>query len=154
MDEISSPWQSEKLVILGQYKNLSKIREFISQITRKAGFSEEESYNIQLAVDEACSNIIEHGYGRDQLGNIECICDYSGSELIITLRDFGRPYNFYEIREPDLNVDLDRRNIGGLGVYFIKSLMDDVHFNSFTLPESKDGLTFVNELVLIKRKKS
>ncbi len=56
----------------GEFSSLAEISDFIAENTKLAGFDEMGTYAIQLAVDEACSNIIEHAYGKDLSGVIEC----------------------------------------------------------------------------------
>jgi serine/threonine-protein kinase RsbW len=87
-------------------------------------------YAIQVAVDEACSNIIEHAYGGQGHGNIKCTCRILGDRLVIELQDDGCPFDPAKVPKPDLEAKLSDRAAGGLGVYFIKQLMDDVQFKS------------------------
>ena len=86
-------------------------------------------YAVQLAVDEACSNIIEHAYGGEGRGDIICVCDSHDQGLTVTLQDKGRPFNPREIPEPDLHCRLEDRQEGGLGLYIIYQLMDEVKFD-------------------------
>jgi serine/threonine-protein kinase RsbW len=97
---------------------------------------------VQVAVDEACSNIIEHAYGGEVAADapcppgtprpqiIRCTCRTQQDRLIIELHDHGRPFDPATVPKPDLDADLNERHAGGLGVYFIQQLMDAVHFES------------------------
>ena len=105
--------------------------------------SEEEIYDIQLAVDEACSNIIEHAYGVDQSGDIECSFSKVDDGLLVILHDHGRPFDLSKVPEPDLTSGLNQRPIGGLGLHFMRSSMDEIHY------ESKGEIG--NVLMMIKR---
>jgi serine/threonine-protein kinase RsbW len=98
-----------------------------------------------MAVDEACSNIIEHAYGGEGRGPIECACHVYDDRLIIALHDYGCPFDLTQVPQPDLEAGLQDRNAGGLGVYFMHQLMDHVQF------ESKPGAG--NTLTLIKCKR-
>jgi serine/threonine-protein kinase RsbW len=95
-----------------------------------------------MAVDEACSNIIEHAYGGEGIGNIDCSYEVTDRSLIITLRDTARPFDPTVISDPDLDVQLEERALGGLGVYLIRQLMDIVDHRY----ESGEG----NILTLVK----
>jgi serine/threonine-protein kinase RsbW len=110
-----------------------------------AGLNESESSRCQLAVDEACTNIIEHGYGGENMGEIRVTCATEPGELTITIRDQARPFDPSEVPEPQLNANLDELRIGGLGLYFMRQVMDAVEF-------SHDGRG--NTLVLVKRRDS
>ncbi|MDX9863395.1 MAG: GAF domain-containing protein [Anaerolineaceae bacterium] len=112
----------------GYYENLEKIADFVRQHARQAGFGETALYAIETAVDEACSNIIEHGYGGEGKGDIECCCEFDETSLTITLTDQGKPFNPSEIDMPNLNVPLDQRKAHGLGLYFMHQMMDEVSF--------------------------
>ena len=112
----------------GSYENLEKIADFVRQYARQAGFGDASLYAIETAVDEACSNIIEHGYGGEGKGDIECCCEFDETSLTITLTDQGSPFTPSEIDMPDLNVPLDQRKAHGLGLYFMHQMMDEVSF--------------------------
>jgi serine/threonine-protein kinase RsbW len=99
---------------------------------------------VELAVDEACSNIVEHAYRGVKKGEIECTCDAGPEALTIILRDHGRPFDVSAVPEPDLDTNLKDRRVGGLGIFIMKKLMDEVHFETL----GKSG----NLLTLVKRK--
>lgn len=113
----------------GYYKNLEKIAVFVRQCAQQAGFEEAGLYAIETAVDEACSNIIEHGYGGEGLGEITCGCEFNETSITITLIDQGQPFSPSEIDLPDLTAPLDQRKAHGLGLYFMHQMMDEISFN-------------------------
>ena len=128
----------------GQYTSLEAISDFIAQGSHKAGFNSKDTYAIQLAVDEACSNIIEHGYGEQENGKICCSYKILKDGLEITIQDWGKAFNPEVIPEPNFDVELDNLKPRGAGLYFIKKLMDKVEFNF----DSDAG----NLLTMIKKK--
>lgn len=152
MDEITSAVRKETLKVSGEYKNLRRIRAFVNRLTGQAGFGEEESYKVQLAVDEACSNIIEHAYGGENKGEIECVCAFTKDLFFVQLKDQGRPFNPDSIEFPDLKSTLQEREIGGLGVYFIRQLMDKISYKSIPISVSGESHPMVNELTMVKRR--
>ncbi len=113
-----------------RFEYLDEIREFVGAIARQGGFNDKEVYAIQLAADEAASNIIEHAYEDSTEGRLECSCGIEESDLVIKLHDDGKPFDPSRVRKPDLKADLSRRQIGGLGVYLMRKLMDDVRYES------------------------
>lgn len=113
-----------------RFEYLDEIRDFVAEAARQAGFSDKEIYSLQLAADEAASNIIEHAYEGIPNGDIEISCDMRGRDLIIKLHDNGRPFNPARVKKPNLKADLSERQIGGLGIYLMRKLMDDVHYES------------------------
>jgi serine/threonine-protein kinase RsbW len=124
-----------------RYKNLDDMRHFAAQAAKDAGMDDTEVYAVELAVDEACSNIIEHAYGLNYGGEIECTCTTENDYLTIILRDHGKPFDPSGIVKPDLESGLAKRPLGGLGVYLMRQLMDVVQFES--LGEAGNLLTMV-----------
>jgi serine/threonine-protein kinase RsbW len=113
-----------------QFDFLDEIREFVAQIAREGGFTEKEIYSLQLAADEAASNIIEHAYEGISNADIDITCDVSGDTLTITMRDDGKSFDPSNVKQPNLKADLSERQIGGLGLYLMRKLMDEVHYVS------------------------
>ena len=126
------------------FHSLDEIREFVGEVARQVGFSEKEVYSIQLAADEASTNIIEHAYAGVENGRIEIDCNITGDDLKIVIRDNGKSFDPSSVPEPNVKADLSERKIGGLGMYLMRKLMDEVFYES--LP--KGG----NILTMIKRK--
>jgi len=144
------------LTVPAQFKNLKKIRRFVKKFIRQAGFNEDESYKVQLAVDEGCSNIIEHAYTGENQGDIVCSCECSNEELIIQLVDYGKSFDPERIEAPDLHSSLKDRKTGGLGLYFMHQLMDEVTFTIVPESVAVNGEGVVdrpaNMLVIVKRR--
>jgi serine/threonine-protein kinase RsbW len=124
-----------------RYKNLDDMRQFAAQAAKDAGMDNTEVCAVELAVDEACTNIIEHAYGLDKGGEIECTCTAANDCLTVILRDHGKPFNLSSVTEPDLSSGLEKRPLGGLGVYLMRQLMDEVRFEA--LGEAGNLLTMV-----------
>jgi serine phosphatase RsbU (regulator of sigma subunit)/putative methionine-R-sulfoxide reductase with GAF domain/anti-sigma regulatory factor (Ser/Thr protein kinase) len=129
-----------------RFDQLDAIRGFAAQAARDAGMDDSETYAIGLAMDEACTNIIEHAYQGEGKGDIECICESDGACLTVVIRDHGKPFDPSTVSEPDLEADIDNRHVGGLGVFLMKQFMDEVHFE----PLGESG----NVLTMIKRRKT
>lgn len=113
-----------------KFEFLDEIRDFVAEVARSGGFDEKEVYSIQLAADEAASNIIEHAYEDVADGQIELTCEMQGSTLFITMQDHGRPFDVKKIKKPNLKANLSERQIGGLGIYLMRKLMDEVKYQS------------------------
>jgi len=125
----------------GRFDSLAAISKFVTHAAETAGLDERAVYAVQTAVDEACSNIIEHAYGGQDRGDIECTYRAGDDGLTVILRDHGRPFDPARVPEPDLHAPLKDREIGGMGVYFMRQLMDQVHFES--APDAGNVLTMV-----------
>ena len=122
-----------------KFEFLDEIREFVGDIARAGGFDAKDVYNIQLAADEAASNIIEHAYEGMSNGLLELSCGVKGSTITIILVDHGESFDPSEIPMPDLKADLSERKIGGLGIFLMRKLMDEVYYE--TRPNKSNVLT-------------
>ena len=127
-----------------KFEFLDEIREFVGDIARAGGFGDKDVYNIQLAADEAASNIIEHAYAGISNASLDVTCDMRNDTLIITMRDNGKPFDPSKVKQPNLKADLSERQIGGLGMYLMRKLMDDVRYEA----NSRTG----NLLTMTKRR--
>lgn len=128
-----------------RYESLAALSDYVSKQAMAAGLDEKEVYAVQLAVDEAATNIIDHAYGGEDRGEIECTCTIRGTELKVTLKDQGEPFVPEEVPDLPVGAPLDEISPGGAGLFLMKKLMDEVHF------EFQEG---GNVLTMIKRKKS
>jgi serine/threonine-protein kinase RsbW len=106
---------------------LSVIREFVAESSRSLEADEQAIRDLQLAVDEVCSNSIRHGYGGQE-GQIEVSVDRIGHSIRVVVRDWGRAFDPEQIPVPDLDVPLEERSLGGLGLFLVQQVMDDVRF--------------------------
>ncbi|MCC6498955.1 MAG: ATP-binding protein [Anaerolineales bacterium] len=127
-----------------KFEQLDEIREYVGTIAWQNGFGDKDVYNIQLATDEAASNIIEHAYASEPDGALELTCGMQGDRLVIVLVDHGAPFDPADVPLPDLQADLADRKIGGLGIFLMRKLMDEVHYQS--------NADMSNVLTMIKRK--
>jgi serine/threonine-protein kinase RsbW len=128
----------------GRYESLAEIEDFISQIIAEVGFSPAQVYEIRLAIDEACTNIIEHGYGDEGIGEIVCSGESTEEGVTIIIKDWGKKFDPDQIADPDFDVDLEDLQTRGAGLFLMKNLMDEVNFDF----DNSDG----NTLIMTKRK--
>jgi serine/threonine-protein kinase RsbW len=131
MEEVEKVTDTEKhfeLKIPNQTDNLELIRDFIGKVSGKVGFDDEEIDKIRIAVDEACTNVIKHAYegeGEDHIGIIIKI-DYSKLTIVVT--DRGKGFDPKGIELPDMENYFAELRVGGLGIYLMNTLMDEVDY--------------------------
>ena len=130
---------------IGKFSNLENICEFVTKEAEIAGLNEDAIYAVQLAVDEACSNIIEHAYQDEADGKIVCDCNIVDDGLEIILKDRGKPFDPESVPEPKIGVPLKELKLRGAGLYLIRNVMDDVFFEF----NDRDG-----SILRMKKKKS
>ena len=129
----------------GRFDQVAIVCQFVVAGAEESGFGIDELFQIELACDEACTNVIEHAYGGEEKGDIRVTWQFSASAFTITIVDDGRPFDPDEVPTPRVPAnpnDLDDLQIGGLGIHFMRKLMDEVHFHI----NDKQG----NRLVMVK----
>jgi anti-sigma regulatory factor (Ser/Thr protein kinase) len=142
---------TNRVKLPAQFESLESVREFVGAQAEVCGLDAKAVYQVQMAVDEAFTNIVEHAYGGQNIENgIECTCQTSEEGLVITLEDCGVPFDPSRVPEPDLTSDLKDRKVGGLGLFFMHKLMDEV---SFTFVPGGCGGNGCNILRMVKRKR-
>ena len=110
-------------------KNLKRLIQFVSGFAMAEGFSEKRIREIELATEEALVNIFKHAYPAEMTGEVELRCRMDeASGLIIEILDTGKPFDIQSVSEPDLSAKISDREIGGLGVYFIRKMADEFHY--------------------------
>ena len=119
-----------ELIVKSRTENLSSIRDFISSKASAAGLIKEDIENIMLAVDEACTNIIKHAYSSYPDGKIVIKLEFNSEKILISIIDHGGIFNPDAVPDPDLQKYYQNGRVGGLGMYLMKTLMDDVKYIS------------------------
>jgi sigma-B regulation protein RsbU (phosphoserine phosphatase) len=117
----------KKLEINASLENLNKALNFINTELEQHGCPEDIRGKIEIAVEEIFVNITNYAYSPDS-GNAVIFLSVTDN-IIIRFEDTGRPYNPLEKGEPDLSKPLMERDIGGLGVFLVKKLMDNVEYS-------------------------
>src|SRR5689334_11210642 len=92
-----------------KFEFLDEIRDFVADVARQGGFSDKEIYSLQLAADEAASNIIEHAYEGVSNASLDISCDIRDEEIIIVMRDQGTSFDPSQVKQPNLKAKLSER---------------------------------------------
>jgi serine/threonine-protein kinase RsbW len=132
------------LTVSGYFENLAKIAQFIDQAAAAAGLDERATYAIQMAVDEACTNIIKHAYGGEGSGQIRLTYQIEPEGLQVDIYDQGQAFDLADVPQLDVEAPLAERQRSGMGLFFIFELADEVEY-SFDTPQG-------NHLRLFKRR--
>lgn len=139
------------LTVPGRYKEIKRICEFVAAGAAQAGFDENTIFHMELCCDEASTNIIEHAYGEEGIGNILISYKVGNEDFTIVMRDNGEAFDPSSVPPPPAIANNEasaeeltsQLRIGGLGLHFIRNLMDEVYFTSDRLHG--------NELVMVKK---
>jgi len=110
-------------------ESLTDFREFLKEhCAGLPGVTDEVLYDVQLAVDEACTNIISHGYADLDPGSIILDLEVEPVQLIITLTDFGHSFEPSSTPIPDVEAPIEERELGGFGLFFIQQSVDEMDY--------------------------
>jgi serine/threonine-protein kinase RsbW len=120
----------KELKVTSKTENLSLIREFIQSAAVQVGMQPGITEDVMLAVDEACTNIIKHAYESFPDGEILLRLKYSDHKFTITIIDYGHSFHPEDVPDPDLQKYYRQHRVGGLGMYLMKTLMDEVKYSS------------------------
>jgi serine/threonine-protein kinase RsbW len=125
----------------GKMSELPVLIEFVETACKDAGIGPDLCFDLTLALEEAASNVIEHGY-KGRGGDLGVLFRVAGGDVTLELRDNAKPFKPGKVGRPDETIPLEERPLGGLGLHLMHELMDEVYYE--TLP---DG----NLLTMIKR---
>ena len=120
------------------------IRDFVKSIGTQSGMSDMDVARLELAVDEACSNVMEHAYESDgtQQVSIRATLDQDAVEIVVV--DTGKGFDPSSVEQKKLQDMVAAKRTGGLGMRIMKSFMDEVHYQM--LPGVKNELRMVKRL--------
>ena len=109
---------------------IPRLMEALDPFAKAQGFSDEELFNLNLCLDELLTNTINYGYDDQENHEINVTLDISGELMTLALEDDAAPFNPLEKSTvPDLEVNLEERVIGGLGIYLVRTFMDDIRYS-------------------------
>jgi serine/threonine-protein kinase RsbW len=132
-----------RITVASKLDNLVKIGTFVADTARRLKVPDATIWDIQIAVEEACTNIIQHAYAMRPDKPISVGCRLRNREFIVRIRDFGAGFVPESISQPTLGAHLAERRSNGLGMFLMKKLMTRLKY------KSDDGRG--NELTLVKK---
>jgi anti-sigma regulatory factor (Ser/Thr protein kinase) len=128
-------------------ENMELLVQFVSDNARKLGFSGKRIKEIELAAEEALVNIIDYAY-PDRQGDIKVTCvQHPPKKFVVEIEDSGIAFDMLSLKDPDISAGILDREIGGLGVFLIRKLMDEVHYHR------ENGRNILNLIVHIPQPK-
>ena len=125
-------------------ENLALIREFVGSTAQQAGLDPTEAAGLEMAVDEACANVIEHAYGHDVTKEVIVRVTLDGETLSIDIEDTGRGFDPGAVGQEELEQLISKRKTGGLGMRLMTKLMDEVRYE--IEPGKKNALHMTKRL--------
>lgn len=134
-----------ELRTIAKIEHLHMVTAVMSSIGEQLNLTEKMTFAIELAVDEAFTNICHHAYPAMEKGDVVLIVEVNDHDLQITLLDWGEPFNRSAIPQYDKNTPIEQRAHGGMGIHLIEHLMDSAVWIK------SDGANSPNMLIMTKR---
>ena len=116
----------ESRIFVADVKELDNLFEYSSRLLKILDFSSRDITMINTALEEVFVNVAKYAY--DEKGTVEVSLSNDKSKVIFVFRDSGKPFNPLEKADPNINASSDEREIGGLGIFMVKKIMDEVHY--------------------------
>jgi len=116
------------LLLRNQYADIERLARAVAAFGLAHRLSEDMVGDIRLALEEAVTNIIMHGYTDTEDHEIEIRFSFSADRVSFTIIDDGQPFDPLQAPSPDLKHDFDDMPVGGLGVHLYRQLMDNVSY--------------------------
>jgi len=114
-----------------ELRSLPEFRKYINlACSQRGGIAKQVIGDLQLAVDEACTNIITHGYNGMNPGSIILSLEFTDDWIEVTITDFGLAFEPSPAPAPNLEAGLEDRPTGGFGIFFIYQTMDQIDYTS------------------------
>ncbi len=129
---------------IAQLDNLPLIRTFVKECCETTNLDSHTAYDLVLAVDEICTNIVTHGYKGLEPGPITVRFRAGKNQVTIKISDKGHTFDPGNAPEPNLDRDWRKRPVGGLGLFLVNKIADEVSYESG--PDDMNHLTLVKKL--------
>ena len=133
----------KKLVIKNDISEISKLAVFIDELGEEMNLTPELIFNLNLVLEEAVSNVILYAYGKEEQKDISLVAYLSDNNLVFVLTDSGMEFDPTKVPDADVTLSAEEREIGGLGIYLIRQIMNTVEYQRI---DGKNVLTMRKEL--------
>ncbi len=134
-----------RLKLPASLENLQRFLNSVSACAETEGFDQTRIQEVELALEEALVNIFKYAY-PEAPGEVEVGCGVENDRLMIEVIDSGVPFDLTTSPDPDLVSDVDQRKIGGLGIFLIKKMVDELRYR-------REGARNILSLVIQKGKR-
>ena len=133
----------KEITIKNQISELERVNQFVDEICEELGLDMELQMNLNLVMEEMVSNVIFYAYPEGKTAEIELLAESDGKELTFVLSDKGKEFDPTAKADADPDVNPAERDIGGMGIYIVKNIMNEVSYQRL---EGKNLLTMKKEI--------
>lgn len=116
------------LVMGNDIQELNKLEPFLNDFFAQEDLNPSLLPQLNLALEEAATNVIMYAYPEGEKGTADLTLDIKDGHIIATLSDAGVPFDPLQLPDANLDVSLEERKIGGLGIHLIKEIMSEIEY--------------------------
>jgi serine/threonine-protein kinase RsbW len=108
---------------------MALVRGFVTDFATRNAMASEEQSRILIVLEELLTNVEKFGYRNRPAGSAEVVLELEGTRLKLEFTDDGDPFDPMQAPPPELDAPLEERGIGGLGIYLVRALADELHYS-------------------------
>ena len=133
----------KSIVLVNDISEIARLNEFVEEIGNEFSLSPEVVFNLTLVLEEAVVNIINYAYPKEEHESIYLSAKLHNDSIILVLTDTGKEFDPTMAPEADITLSADERPIGGLGIFLIRQIMNEVRYERI---DGKNVLTLEKKL--------
>lgn len=135
----------EKSIILAnEISEIGRLADFIEDMGNEFSLAPDVRFNINLVLEEAVANIINYAYPKDEHESIYLSARMHEDSIVLVLTDTGKEFDPTMAPEVDVTLSAEERQIGGLGIFLIRQIMNEVRYERI---DGKNVLTLEKKLI-------
>lgn len=124
-------------------KDIGDLLDFVDAFCRQADISDNDAFDLRLAIEEVCTNVMMHGYTQQRPGPLEVSLCADSDSVVIAVMDRAEPFDPEHAPRPDLEASPEQRQVGGLGWHLVRRVVDQIIY--------RYDVTYGNTVTLVKR---
>ena len=134
----------KEITLEARQENVRTLTEMVDAELEKLDCPMKAQMQIELAIDEIFTNIVSYAYGSGTgTATVQMSYDAGTGEVSLVFMDSGVPYDPLKKNDPDVSLSADEREIGGLGIFLTKKMIDDI---SYEYKNGQNILTIMKKL--------
>lgn len=120
---------SRSLTLHNDTRELQRLVDFVEALCCELELDHTDSMSLQLALEEAVVNIMQYAFAPGTTGEITISVEHDAGRLLFSLEDSGLPFDPTEVADANVSLPADQREVGGLGIYIVRQIMDKVEYS-------------------------
>ena len=133
----------KRLTLPNDIETIPQLNEFIDGFCEERGIDFDITMRLNLAIEEAVVNVMSYAYPKGTVGNVDIEVEADEDYITFVIRDSGVPFDPTQKEDPDIDLNPSERQIGGLGIYIVKNIMNEVTYQRL---EGKNLLTMTKDI--------